>query len=431
MKPQKGDNDMKVDISQSCVSAECLAIKEKEAEKALNQLESGSLEMTGWVKRPLLQNQEELSRILHVAGEVRRQCKVFVVLGIGGSSLGAKAVLQALQLKKGNGPEVLFAGDSLDSVAISQVADRIRREESCLCVISKSGTTVETLVSFSILKEVMKEKYGGSASSRIYTVTDEQQGMLREETQKEGYISFSIPRDIGGRYSVLTPVGLFPLAVGGVDIRGLLEGAASMARDFEGNSQAIKYAATRNCLGEMGKKVEAMESFDPAMDTFGQWLKQLFGESEGKEGKGIYPTVLTFTRDLHSVGQFLQEGTPIIFETMILFEKSDETIIIPASAGAPLAGLTVEQVNNCVTKGVIAAHTKGDIPLMTLTLPQKDAFSVGQLIYFFELSCGISAMMLGVNPFNQPGVERYKQEAWEEILKLETKEATGEMASLE
>lgn len=409
---------MKVDLSRIGLSGECLNNKLKDSAEALDLLISGNQDMTGWMQIPTQQNKQELNQIVQTSKEIQSRCDLFVVLGIGGSSLGAKAMLEALNEVQEKATQVLFAGDSLDASALKNVADRMRHKESCLCVISKSGTTLETLISFSYLKEVMKEKYGDQAAGRIYTVTDAQNGVLREETQKEGYESFPIPRDIGGRYSVLTAVGLFPLAVGGVDIRRLLEGAESIAKDPASVADAARYAAARVCLGETGKRIEALESFDPSMETFGQWLKQLFGESEGKEGKGIYPTVLTFTRDLHSVGQFLQEGAPVIFETMILFDKNGEEIITPSSAGESLAGLSIQEVNACVTKGVITAHTKAGIPIITVTLPTKDAFCMGQLIHFFELSSSMSATMLGVDPFNQPGVERYKKEAWQEIDKL-------------
>jgi len=315
-------------------------------------------------------------------------------------------------------PRIVFAGYSLDAASLLDISEQVRKDETCICTISKSGTTVETLIAFSVLKEVMHEKYGPNANSRIYAITDENEGALRREADEKGYVSFPVPADIGGRYSVLTPVGLFPLAVAGVDIKALLSGAEAMAMDPAWDREAIHYAISRVCLYEEGKTIEAFESFDPTMEMFAQWLKQLFGESEGKDGKGIYPTVLSFTRDLHSVGQYLQEGTPNVFETMILFETVERDLLIPESAGADLSGLTMHQINNCLTKGVIAAHTKAGIPLITITVPQKDAFHMGRLLYFFEFSCGVSATMFGVNPFNQPGVERYKQESIKEIRKL-------------
>ena len=392
--------------------------KRNQAEEAMDRLWSGEEPFTGWVRLPLEQDQEAIENMLNVAAEVWTKCDLFVVLGIGGSSLGAKAVLEALMPMPHGFPRVVFAGFDLDAASLLDISEQVRREETCICVISKSGTTVETLIAFSVLKEIMNQKYGPAANSRIYAITDEKEGTLRKETEEKGYVSFSIPRNIGGRYSVLTPVGLFPLAVAGVDIKALLAGAEAMAVDPAWDREAILYAIARVCLHETGKTIEAMESFDPTMETFGQWLKQLFGESEGKDGKGIYPTVLSFTRDLHSVGQYLQEGTPNVFETMILFDTVERDLIIPESAGADLSGLTMSQINNCLTKGVIAAHAKAGIPMVTITVPQKDAFHLGRLIYFFELSCGVSATMFGVNPFNQPGVERYKQEAIEEIRKL-------------
>jgi len=409
---------MNVDISRSGLSEEQIQPMLLKAEEALGVILSGTVEMTGWVSAPILRNHDELDRIIKTAAEIQSRCEVFIVLGIGGSSLGARAVLEAVYARKENPVQLIFAGDSLDACAINRVKEQIQKKECCLCVVSKSGTTMETLIAFSILKEAMEKKYGDAAAGRIYAVTDGSHGSLREETQREGYVSFEIPKDVGGRYSVLTEVGLFPLAVGGVDVRQILDGAESIAVDAEGCHDAAQYAAARVCLYDAGKHIECFESFDPAMETFGKWLQQLFGESEGKDGKGIFPAVLTFTRDLHSMGQFLQEGAPILFETMILFDKAGDEVETPATAGAPLAGLTVDQVNNCVTRGVISAHAQAGIPLISVSQPTKDLFSLGQLIYFFELASSISATLLGVDPFNQPGVERYKQEAWEEINQL-------------
>lgn len=407
-----------VDTSKTGLTEDCLAKKLDQAEEAMDRLWSGEEPFTGWVRLPLEQDQEAIETLLNVAAEVWTRCDLFVVLGAGGSYLGAKAIIEALNPMPPGFPTVVFAGYTLDAPSLLDISEQMRRKETCICAISKSGTTVETLIAFSVLKEVMKEKYGPSASSRIYTITDEKEGALRRETVEEGYVSFPAPANVGGRYSVLTPVGLFPLAVAGVDIKALLAGAEAMAVDPAWDRNAISYAISRACFHDVGKTIETLESFDPTMEIFGQWLKQLFGESEGKDGKGIYPTVLSFTRDLHSVGQYLQEGTPTFFETLILFENAGQDLLIPESAGPNLGGLTMNQINDCVAKGVIAAHAKAGIPLITITVPQKDAFHLGRLIYFFELSCGVSATMLGVNPFNQPGVERYKQEAIEEIRKL-------------
>jgi glucose-6-phosphate isomerase len=412
---------MDVDISRIGIEPETLDQKIREAEKALALIMSGTKDMTGWVGAPIHRHRDELERIEKIANEIQRSCELCVVLGIGGSSLGAKAVLDALCGRQDTPTQIIFAGDSLDACALKRVKDQIQKKSCCLCVISKSGTTMETLIAFSILKETMKEKYGQQAAARIYAVTDGAQGALREEALREGYVSFEIPRDVGGRYSVLTAVGLFPLAVGGVDIHQLLDGAESIAADAEGCYDAARYAAARVCLYESGKQIEAFESFDPALETFGKWLQQLFGESEGKQGRGLFPTVLTFTRDLHSMGQFLQEGTPIVFETMILFDKARDQVVAPPTAGQALAGLTVDQVNNCVAKGVASAHAEAGIPLVAVSQPTKDLFSMGQLIYFFQLAASVSATLMGVEPFDQPGVERYKREAWDEIDELRRK----------
>lgn len=409
---------MKVDILQTGLSEKALTKKISLAETALNLLQSGDQEMTGWMRIPTRRNQEEIRRIIRTAKEIQKKCELFVVVGIGGSSLGAKAVLDALEAGGNEKTHVRFAGDNLDPADLQRTVNEIQAKESCLCVISKSGTTMETQIAFAILKEAMREKYRNAANERIYTITDGKKGVLREETKCQEYASFDVPEDVGGRYSVLSTVGLLPLAVGGVDIDALLGGAEVFARDGERCFDAARYAAARTCLGEKGKRVEALESFDPSMQTFGLWVQQLFAESEGKEGKGIFPTVLSFTRDLHSVGQFLQEGTPMVFETMVLFEKLRDDMILPKAVGQNLAGLTLKQVGDCVAKGVIAAHQNAGIPMITITVPEKSVFAMGQLIYFFELTAALSAMLLGVNPFDQPGVEQYKREAWEEINKL-------------
>lgn len=409
---------IQIDTSNIGLQLSCVENKRAHAEEALDRLWSGDEPFTGWVRLPLSQDKRAIETLLDTAAEVWTKCDLFVVLGAGGSYLGAKAVVDALEPLPQGFPRVVFAGYNLDASSLLDLSARIRREETCICVISKSGTTLETLVAFNVLKEVMKEKYGLAAKTRIYTITDGNHGLLRQETNESGYSSFEAPANIGGRYSVLTPVGLFPLAVAGVDINALLAGAGAMAADPDWDKGLTDYAIARTCLYESGKTIEALESFDPTMETFGQWLKQLFGESEGKQGKGIYPTVLSFTRDLHSVGQYLQEGTPSFFETMILFQAVGRDLTVPESAGPDLAGLTMNEINQCVAKGVIAAHVKEGIPIITVTAPQKDPFNLGGLIYFFELSCGISATMLGVNPFDQPGVERYKREAIEEIRKL-------------
>jgi len=411
---------MGIQIDTSNIGLQQVSVENKraQAEEALDRLWSGDEPFTGWVRLPLSQDKKEIETILDCAAEVWTKCDLFVVLGAGGSYLGAKAVIDALEPLPQGFPRVVFAGYHLDAASLIDLSSQIRREETCICIISKSGTTVETLVAFNVLKEIMNEKYGPAAKTRIYTITDAAHGLLRRETESEGYTSFAAPANIGGRYSVLTPVGLFPLAVAGVNIRSLFAGGEAMAADPRWDKGLTDYAIARACLYESGKTIEAVECFDPTMEMFGQWFKQLFGESEGKQGKGIYPTVLSFTRDLHSVGQYLQEGPSTFFETMILFETAGRDLTIPMSAGADFGGLTINQINQCVAKGVIAAHTKEGIPLITITLQQKDAFHLGMLIYFFELSCGVSATLLGVNPFDQPGVERYKREAIEEIRKL-------------
>ena len=410
--------DIKVDIKKSGVSQAEVKAFDEAAEDAMDMLWSGKKDFTGWVRLPLEKNSEALEEILMTAAEIQAKCQLFVVIGIGGSFLGAKALIDSLVEEQPGLPQVIFAGNNLSGTYHSTIVNEVRKKETCICVISKSGSTTEPLAAFSVLKEIMKEKYGKKASGRIYAITDEKKGQLRKEVHKEGYESFIVPADIGGRYSVLSTVGLLPAAVAGVDIKSLLKGAEIMAKDPAWDQDATNYAAARNALMKKGKKIEIFEFFEPSMEYFGEWLKQLFGESEGKEGKGLFPASLSFTRDLHSVGQFLQEGTPVFFETMIMTGYNKKDILIPDSAGHPLAGKTLNEINQCVAKGVIKAHEKAGVPMIIIEMPETDAYYMGQMIYFFELSCAISSYINGVDPFDQPGVERYKEEARREILEL-------------
>ena len=387
---------------------------------ALTRLDSGKEAFTGWVDVPGIVTSEEMDDIEKTAEEIRAKCDLFIAIGIGGSYLGAQSVMDALFAGDGeNGPEVVFAGCNISGAYHKKLLEKMDGRDCCLCVISKSGTTTEPLAAFSILKEKMEEKYGGEAASRIYAITDKEKGRLREEADELGYKSFVVPDDIGGRYSVLSPVGLLPLAVAGVDIRALTKGAVDLMSDEAGKEAEADYALTRVALSMSGKWIEVFEYFHPELHFFGEWLKQLFGESEGKEGKGIFPASLMFSRDLHSMGQFIQQGKPMLFETVIIIDERNDDLMIPESAGAPLAGKSIEQINDCAIKGVIAAHTKAGVPVIKVHVPVMDAYNMGQLIYFFETSCAISAYVMGVCPFDQPGVEAYKQEMRDEIARID------------
>ena len=299
----------------------------------------------------------------------------------------------------------------MSAAYLKKMMKRMQEQATCLCVISKSGKTVEPSLTYSILKEQMIAKYGYvEARRRIYVITDEHHGTLRRDADENGFHSLAVPDDIGGRYSVLSAVGLLPVAVAGHDIRAMLAGAASVARDEAWQDKLLEYAVSRNCLKRDGKMLEVFEYFDVNLRYFGEWLKQLFGESEGKEGKGIYPTCLCFTRDLHSMGQFLQQGNQIFFETMIRVKHYDADLVVPSGAGEPYAGKTLQEVNKCAEEAVVIAHTATGIPVNIIEIEKLDEYNLGALIYFFEMSCAISANNFGVYPFDQPGVEDYKRE---------------------
>ncbi len=392
----------------------------EQAADAAEKLGSGKEAFTGWVDAANIVTAEEMEDIEKTAEEIRAKCDLFIAVGIGGSFLGAQAVMDALFAGAGADgcPEVVFAGCNMSGAYHKRIMDMMDGRECCLCVISKSGTTTEPLAAFSILKDKMEEKYGAEAPSRIYAITDREKGRLREEADELGYKSFVVPDDIGGRYSVLSPVGLLPLAVAGVDIRALTKGAVDLAADEKSLEASTDYALTRVALSRSGKWIEVFEYFHPELHFFGEWLKQLFGESEGKEGKGIFPASMMFTRDLHSMGQFIQQGKPMLFETMIIIDERPEDIDVPESAGAPLAGMSLETINDCAIKGVIAAHTKAGVPVIKVHVPKMDEEAMGQLIYFFERSCAVAAYTMGVCPFDQPGVEAYKQEMRDEIGRI-------------
>lgn len=382
-----------------------------------DRLISGQEPDTGWVKLPGNFDPQLLKSIKNTAEEIKGKCSLFVVVGVGGSYLGARAVIDALNGSEKDCPEIVFTGFNMSAAYLHKVVERIKTEATCICVISKSGTTLEPVLTYSILKKVMFDKYGETANKRIYVITNNAMGTLREEVIKHNYKSFTVPEDIGGRYSVLSVVGLLPIAIAGHDIEALLKGAASLDDD-QWRNELIEYAVARLALQKQGKHVEVFEFFELNMQYFGEWLKQLFGESEGKEGKGAYPTCLCFSRDLHSIGQFLQQGNQIFYETLIQIGKAEYDFEIPAEAGHPYAGKTLETINDCSEAGVAIAHQKGGIPITIIEIPVLDEYNLGKMIYFFEVSCAVSAYGLGLNPFDQPGVEMYKREMKKLVEKL-------------
>lgn len=377
-------------------------------------------DFTGWVRLPEETGDELLEDIRSAAEAIRKQCTLFIVIGIGGSFLGAKAMIDALGGSREGWPEVAFAGFHMSAAYHRRLLRRMEKEQVCLCVISKSGRTVEPFLAYAIFKEKLMEMYGEEeAWRRITVITDAKRGELRPEAEAKGLRSYVIADDIGGRYSVLSPVGLLPIAVAGHDVRRMISGAKEMAQDAESwENGLLQYAATRCALQKSGRQVEAFEFFEADLSYFGQWLVQLFGESEGKGGKGAFPTCLWFSRDLHSMGQFLQQGSPIFYETVISVSHRAEDLRISEKTGGSFAGKTLEQINTCAEQGVIAAHRKADVPVLTVGVDRLDEASLGGMIYFFEMSAAVSGYLLGVNPFDQPGVEAYKSEMMRLVAEL-------------
>lgn len=384
-------------------------------------------EFSGWVDLPNTYSMEEFEKIKSVAEEIRSSCDVFIILGIGGSYLGARSAIEMLSHnfynelpgEKRSGPKIYFAGHNISSAYLKELFDIIQGRDICINVISKSGTTTETALAFRIFREYMEKKYGKEeAGRRIYATTDKKSGALKKLADKEGYETFVVPDNIGGRYSVLTPVGLLPIAVAGIDIAEIMRGAKTAAEhlsdDDIDNNPSYQYAAIRNILYFMGKTTEIIVNYEPNLFYFGEWFKQLFGESEGKGKKGILPTSLNFTTDLHSMGQYIQDGRRDIFETILNVEKSKEKILIPKDE-ADLDGLnyisgkTLDFVNKSAMRGTVAAHVDGGVPNLIIDIPEISPYYFGYLVYFFEKACGMSGYLLGVNPFNQPGVEAYKK----------------------
>lgn len=393
---------------------------------ALHEKTGKGNDFLGWVNLPSSITDAELNDMEATASRLRaKKIDLLVVIGIGGSYLGAKAVVDALSdsfaaLKPLTNPLVVFAGQNIGEDYLYELRELLKGKEYALVVISKSGTTTEPAIAFRLLKQDLEEKYGkAEARERIVAITDAKKGALRTLAVSEGYKTYVIPDDVGGRYSVLTPVGLVPIAVAGFDIRALVKGAADMEKlsgpdvPFENNLPA-QYAAVRNELYRQGNLVEILVNYNPKLHYFSEWWKQLYGESEGKEGKGIFPASVDFTSDLHSMGQYIQEGERRLFETVISVKAPDREVTIPADADNLdglnfLAGKRVDEVNKMAELGTALAHVDGGVPNLLIEIPKLNEYFMGQLIYFFELACGISGYTLGVNPFDQPGVEAYKK----------------------
>ncbi|MDY2819112.1 MAG: glucose-6-phosphate isomerase [Hominisplanchenecus sp.] len=381
----------------------------------------------GWIDLPVNYDKEEFARIQKAAQKIQSDSEVLVVIGIGGSYLGARAAVEFLRHSFYNmvskeirkTPEIYFVGNSISSTYLKHLIDVIGDRDFSVNVISKSGTTTEPAIAFRIFKEMLEKKYGkAEAANRIYATTDRIKGALKNLATAEGYETFVVPDDIGGRFSVLTAVGLLPIAVSGADIQRLMDGAAegrhrALEYEFEEND-ALQYAAIRNILHRKGKSVEILANYEPSLHYVAEWWKQLYGESEGKDQKGIFPASVDLTTDLHSMGQFIQDGARIMFETVLSVEEPKCELTIneePVDLDGLnyLAGKTVDFVNKSAMNGTVLAHTDGNVPNLMVTIPVQDEFSLGELFYFFEFACGVSGYILGVNPFNQPGVESYKK----------------------
>lgn len=378
----------------------------------------------GWLNLPDNISKESIQKIKNAAKQIQNNTDVFIVIGIGGSYLGAKAVIDALNHNfynnsrrfRNNTPKIIFVGNSLSSDYLSDILEYVKEKEISINVISKSGSTLETSVAFTFFKDLMEQKYGKDASDRIFVTTENCPNKLYNLAKQESYETFEMPQDVGGRFSVLTPVGLLPIAVAGIDIDALLQGARSSMEDYSTpnllENNCYQYAVIRDILYSKDKTTEILANYEPKLHFFGEWWKQLYGESEGKDKGGIFPATTTFTTDLHSLGQYIQDGKRNLFETTIFFKNPIKDLKLSGKNTEDLNylnGKTLSYINEQAFKGTVLAHTQGGVPNLILTLEKLDAYNLGYLIYFFEKSCAISGYLREINPFNQPGVEVYKK----------------------
>ncbi len=417
----------------------------EDAKKVLLEKTGAGNDFLGWIDLPVDYDKEEFDRIKKAAKKIQGDSEVLVVIGIGGSYLGARAAIEFLRHGFYNNvskevrktPEIYYAGNSISPAYLKGLIDVIGDRDFSVNIISKSGTTTEPAIAFRVFKEMLEKKYGKEeAAKRIYATTDKEKGALKGLATAEGYESFVVPDDVGGRFSVLTAVGLLPIAVSGADIDKLMEGAAS-GRDkalnnaFEEND-AMLYASIRNILHRKGKLVEITANYEPSLHYFGEWWKQLYGESEGKDQRGIFPAAVDLTTDLHSMGQFIQDGSRIMFETVVNIENTDAKIYIEEDPDDLdglnyLAGKDMDFVNKSAMNGTVLAHTDGNVPNLMVNVPEQNEFYLGELFYMYEFACGISGYILGVNPFNQPGVESYKRNMFALLGKPGYEELTEEL----
>lgn len=397
-----------------------------DAAKRLKEKTGDGKDFLGWIDLPVNYDKEEFARIKKAAEKIRNDSDILFVIGIGGSYLGARAAIDFvkhsfyndLPKEKRKAPQIYYVGNSMSAAYIEELIDLIGDKDFSVNVISKSGTTTEAAVAFRVFRELTEKKYGKEgAAKRIYSTTDKARGALKTLSDEEGYECFVIPDDVGGRFSVLTAVGLLPIAASGADIDKLMEGAAHLREiclnnDFSENP-ALRYAAIRNILYRKGKNVEILANYEPSLHFISEWWKQLFGESEGKDQKGIFPASVDLTTDLHSMGQFIQDGSRLMYETVLVVEKPRRDFTLKSAENDIdglnyLSGKTMDYVNKCAMKGTIAAHVDGNVPTLLIEIPEQTEYHLGELFYFFEFAVGVSGYMLGINPFDQPGVEFYK-----------------------
>ncbi len=404
-----------------------LTAQVKTAHDNLHNGTGAGADYLGWIDLPSNYDKDEFARIKAAADKIKGDSEVLIVIGIGGSYLGARAAIEMLSNSFYNiqskdqrkTPQVLFAGNNISSTYVTHLLQLLEGKDWSINVISKSGTTTEPAIAFRVFRAELEKKYGKEeARRRIYATTDKEKGALKKLSNEEGYESFIIPDDVGGRYSVLTPVGLLPIAVAGIDIDAMMQGAADASKEYSNpnlaENEAYQYAAARNALYRKGKATEILVNYEPNLHFVSEWWKQLFGESEGKDYKGIYPASVDFSTDLHSMGQFIQEGNRNIFETVIQVNEVPEQITIQSDADDLdglnfLAGKTMDFVNKKAFEGTLLAHTDGQVPNLIVNIADMTPYTFGYLVYFFEKACGISGYLLGVNPFDQPGVEAYKR----------------------
>ncbi len=394
------------------------------AHKTVNEKSGLGNDFLGWVNLPTDYDKEEFARIKAAAAKIKADTDILIVIGIGGSYLGARAAIEFLKgpyynSLRENAPEIYFAGNSISGAYLADMLKMCEGKRVSVNIISKSGTTTEPAVAFRVFRKYLEEQYGEEeAAKRIYCTTDKARGTLKQLADEKGYECFVVPDDVGGRYSVLTAVGLLPIAAAGADIDKLMAGAAAAAVDYNEpdmyKNDCYTYAALRNAFYRKGKSVELLVSYEPRFTMMSEWFKQLFGESEGKDNKGLFPASVTFSTDLHSMGQFVQDGSRLMFETVVKFNESDKDIVIEEESDNGdglnfLAGKTMTYVNSKAFEGTVLAHTDGGVPNLVINVDKPDEENLGRLIYFFEKACAISGYMLGVNPFDQPGVESYKK----------------------